>query len=70
MPENINAPVSADNEEVDFVEYLEVVARRKMLIFKVSGAAFILSVVLAVVLPKIYAATARILPPQQDKGIM
>lgn len=62
-------PVSND-EEIDFLEYLEIILRRKKIILLVTISAFILSIVLALVLPKIYSSTARILPPQQDQGLM
>jgi tyrosine-protein kinase Etk/Wzc len=71
MQENITTPPQADDEEeIDFVEYLEIILRRKKMILLVTITAAMLSVVVALVMPKIYESTARILPPQQDQGLM
>lgn len=55
---------------VTFFDYLEVIAKRWRMIVKVMTAAFILSVLISLQLPKIYSSTALILPPQQDGGMM
>jgi len=64
------APQAVEEDEISFVDYLELMLRRKRLIVTVTLAGFLISVILAFVLPKSYQATARILPPQQDQGIM
>lgn len=63
-------PQAADEVEIDFLEYLEMILKRKQTVIKVTFSAFILSIGLAFILPKSYESTARILPPQQDQGLM
>lgn len=69
-PRTLNVEPGSVEEEIDFLDYLEIILRRKKMIIMVTITAFVLSIVLALVLPKIYSATARILPPQQDQGLM
>jgi uncharacterized protein involved in exopolysaccharide biosynthesis len=70
-----NTPDTSNNDiapedQIDLLDYLEVLLKRKMLIAKITGAAIVISVVYSLLLPKIYSATARVLPPQQDQGLM
>lgn len=59
-----------NNEEyIDLLAYWRLFARRKKVIIAVTSAAFVLSVALSFILPKVYAAKASILPPQQDSSI-
>lgn len=51
---------------IDLFEYWKVVLRWKRLIIAVSGAAFILSLTVALILPKKYEAVASVMPPSQD----
>jgi uncharacterized protein involved in exopolysaccharide biosynthesis len=66
--EIVNNDQSSD--EIDILDYLEVILKRKKLIAKITAVAFVLSIIVSLLLPKIYSATARILPPQQDQGLM
>ena len=59
-----------NKEELDLLDYLEIVVRGKKVILTVTLVAFALSIVIALLLPKIYSATARILPPKPDSGLM
>jgi len=71
MHENISPPPQAtDAGEINFLEYLEIILRHKKLILKVTIAAFVLSIVIALLIPKTYESTVRILPPQQDQGLI
>jgi uncharacterized protein involved in exopolysaccharide biosynthesis len=55
-------------EEINLLELLQVIARRKMLIVKLCVVAAVLSAVISLCLPNIYTATAKVLPPQKDGG--
>ena len=55
-------------EEINLLELLQVIARRKMLIIKVCTAVAILSICYSLALKNIYTATAKVLPPQKDSG--
>lgn len=55
-------------EEINLLELLRVVARRKMTIIKLCTAAVLLSVCYSLTLDNIYTASAKILPPQKDTG--
>ena len=59
-----------EKDMVDLLDYLQVIARRRRMICWVTGLAFVLSIVISLLLPKIYSSTARIIPPQQDQGLM
>ena len=71
MTEKINLPDMAEQireEEINLLELLQVIVRRKLLIIKCCAAAIALSVCYALSLPNIYTGTTRILPPQQESG--
>jgi tyrosine-protein kinase Etk/Wzc len=71
MQENIPTSSQAvDEEEIDFLKYIEIILKCKKMILKVTITAFALSIIIAFLWPKTYESTARILPPQQDKGLM
>ncbi|WP_277058925.1 GumC family protein [Trichlorobacter lovleyi] len=58
-------------DEINLLEYLEVLARNWRMIAKTTAVAALLAVVVSLCLPNIYSATTRILPPQQDSsGLM
>lgn len=58
-------PVS---DTIDFLEYLEVIARNWRMIAKTTIIAAAVSVGVSLCLPNSYIATTRILPPQQDSS--
>jgi len=70
MPEPVDHPAPGLPDPADPLGYLEALIKRKRLILLLTLSAFILSIGLALVLPKTYASTVRIIPPQQDQGIM
>jgi uncharacterized protein involved in exopolysaccharide biosynthesis len=53
-------------KEMDLFDYLEVIVNRKKMIFWVTSAAFAVSIIVALILPKSYRSTAKILPPPQS----
>jgi tyrosine-protein kinase Etk/Wzc len=59
-----------DDDTINLLDYLEVIAKHWKIIAKVTAAAFVLSIIVSLLLPKIYSSTALILPPQQDQGLM
>lgn len=59
-----------DGDEINLLDYLEVIARRSGMIIRITAVTFVLSIVVSLLMPKIYSATTRILPPQQDQGMM
>ena len=54
----------------DFLELLLVLAREKKLIVLVTVGAALLTTIIVFLLPKMYTATATILPPQQNQSIL
>jgi uncharacterized protein involved in exopolysaccharide biosynthesis len=66
--EIVNNDQSSD--EIDILDYLEVILKRKMLIAKITASACFVSIIVSLFLPKIYSSTVLILPPSQDQGIM
>lgn len=58
-------------DEINLLEYLEVLARNWRMITKTTAVAAVFAIVISLCLPNIYSATTRILPPQQDSsGLM
>lgn len=71
MQEDITHPSQTElNETIDPLDYLVIIASHWRMIAKVTAAAFVLSIIVALLLPKIYSSTAKILPPQQDQGLV
>jgi uncharacterized protein involved in exopolysaccharide biosynthesis len=64
-----SAQMLAGVERSHFVDLLIILAKRKFLILGCTTAAGILSLVIALLLPKYYTATAKILPPQQSQSV-
>jgi tyrosine-protein kinase Etk/Wzc len=58
------------SDEINLLYYLEVVLKRKKMIAKIAATAFVLSIAYSLLLPNIYSATAKIIPPQQNSGLM
>jgi tyrosine-protein kinase Etk/Wzc len=69
MSDNNPNQREASQELVIFLSYLEILAKQKKRIITVTSVSFVLAVTVAFALPKVYSATARILPPQQDPGL-
>ena len=55
-----------DEQEINLLDLLNVIVKRKKLIFKLCGAAVVISVAYSLTLPNIYTATAKVLPPQKE----
>lgn len=55
---------------ISLLDYLEVIVKQKRMIFCITIIAFICSIFVSLLLPQIFTATAKILPPQQDTGLM
>lgn len=62
-------PESCDEDEINLLELLRVIVRRKMLIIKICSAAIILSVCLSLTLKNVYTATAKCYPPQKESSL-
>ncbi len=67
--EQQNSPaVQATDDEINLLEYLLVIVKHKKMIFLTCLVTFILTCGITLLMPNIYMSTARILPPQNDKG--
>ena len=55
-------------DEINLLQLLQVIVKRKNLIIYCCTAAFVLSVCYSLTLKNIYTATAKLLPPQKDSG--
>lgn len=62
--------VRIEDHHVDLLELSLVLAREKKLIFQVTQGVTLLTLVIVFVLPKMYAATATLLPPQQNPSVL
>ena len=54
----------------DFLEILLVLAREKKRILQITLAVTLLASIIVFVMPKMYTATATILPPQQNQSVL
>jgi uncharacterized protein involved in exopolysaccharide biosynthesis len=57
---------NSDTDEINLCELWGVLVKRKRLIGFIVGITAMVSLIVSLVLPKIYAATTSVLPPQQD----
>jgi uncharacterized protein involved in exopolysaccharide biosynthesis len=60
-------PPGAEREKT-FLDFLVVLAKHKKLIFRLPIAAGFMAVIVSLLLPKWYTATAKIMPPQQSQS--
>ena len=69
QPDQISHPEYIE-DEINLIDYFLVLLKHKWMIFWIVALAIILSVVVSLLLPKIYTATARVLPPKEpDSGL-
>ena len=71
VPDALGVQSRSDNgyrNEADMIELLLVLARYKKNILQITIAAAVLSTVVAFLLPRMYTATATLLPPQQNQS--
>lgn len=57
---------SSAPDEINLKQYLDVLYKRRKLIFLISAAGFVLSLAISLLLPKTYITRASVLPPQTD----
>ncbi len=57
-----------NDDEINLLDYWRVLVKRKTLLVSIVGAAILGSVFISLMLPKIYAASASLLPPQDSAG--
>jgi len=72
MPDN-QANTSAqqaypDDDEINLLDLLIVLAKHKAMILKVTLGAALLAVVISLLLPNVYTGTVKILPPQKSES--
>src|SRR5271157_2730347 len=63
-------PETAARDEPDLIEILLVLAREKKRILQITLGAALLATMVAFLMPKMYTATATILPPQQKQSAL
>jgi len=71
LPEDIPLPASprVEQEDLGFLDFLLIVAQRKMLVGMATALCAGLAVILAFALPEEYTATVTILPPQGSSSM-
>jgi len=57
-----------EEDEINLIDLFLVFFKRKKMVCSIVFAAIILSVIVSLLLPKMYTATARILPPQESNS--
>jgi capsular polysaccharide biosynthesis protein len=58
------------DDEINLLDYLIVLAKRKKLILQITFGAAIIAAIISLILPPIYKAETKILPPQQQSTSM
>jgi len=66
--EQPNIPPAQEEHEINLIDILSVLVKRKMMIFCITAVTVLLSVVFVLTAKNVYTATARILPPQKEGG--
>src|SRR3954469_20430103 len=61
-------PANVASDEIDLLDLLIVLAKRKRLILTVTAASAVIALVVSLLLPNRYTATTKILPPQQSQS--
>lgn len=69
MPERMSVPRGDSGPEIMLLSVLIVLGKRKRLIMKVVACGALLGLAVVLLLPRKFAATARIMPPQQNQSI-
>jgi tyrosine-protein kinase Etk/Wzc len=69
QPQTHTISEPCDEDEINLLELVRVVVRRKMLIIKICAAAAVLSACYSLTLKNIYTATAKFYPPQKETPI-
>src|SRR5215471_1951904 len=65
-----NLPAGSDPGTADLLELLLVLAREKKPVLLFTFAATIFATIIVFIIPKMYTATATILPPQQNQSMV
>lgn len=66
MTENLPPPGRQDDDGIELLQLLLVIAHEKRMILRATAVAALLSAAVAMLLPGVYSARAVILPPQAD----
>src|SRR5579859_1254540 len=64
----IDRATEPGSEEVDMLDLLIVLARRKRLIAAITLGSAVIAAIVALLIPNRYTATTKILPPQQSQS--
>ncbi|MGK2907972.1 MAG: GumC family protein [Desulfuromonadales bacterium] len=59
-----------EQQRIELIRYFEILVNRRRFIFCITAAAFVLAVIISLLLPKSYQATALVLPPVESGGRM
>lgn len=70
MQENTTSPLQQGADVMSLLDYLEVIVNHKVAIICTSLVTFIISLVVSLMLPKVYSSTTLFLPPQQSQGVI
>lgn len=66
--DTLSAERVVEEEEINLLELLRIIVRRKWTIITLCAGAALLSVGYSLTLPNIYTASAKVLPPQKESG--
>ncbi len=61
--------LSSRDKEINLLDLLLVIVKRKNMVFRISCAAALLTAAFSLLLPNIYTSTALIVPAQEEKGV-
>lgn len=67
--ETTSAASPMPESDVSILDLLVVISERKRIVLRVTGAVVLLSIILAFVIPKKYAASVTLLPPRENSSL-
>jgi uncharacterized protein involved in exopolysaccharide biosynthesis len=66
LEENPNKTEYVDDDEINLLDYLIVLVKRKKLIVYITLGAMLIAAIYSLIVPSVYKAETKILPPQQS----
>jgi tyrosine-protein kinase Etk/Wzc len=68
--DEINIEDPSDLSLLNLIDYLEILAKHKRMIIGLTTGLTVIAILYTLTLPNIYTASAKILPPQQQSGLL
>jgi tyrosine-protein kinase Etk/Wzc len=67
---NDKIPDGIEEQEINLLDLIAVIVKRKNLILTITGGALIISLIFTLLKPTLYTATARVIPPEKKNSVL